>query len=89
MDHKVSDLTLIHDEHRQHHRGFGRCFFVKVAMVLFGGFLLFLGACDRMNGTRGKETMAMTKIDSAPKLPIPPIDASAPAKTETATFALG
>ena len=37
-----------------------------------------------------KERNAMSEVaNSLPRTSIPPIDASAPAKTETATFALG
>jgi hypothetical protein len=38
---------------------------------------------------RERETMALTKTELVSKVAIPPIDASAPTKTETATFALG
>ena len=89
MDHREPDFMPARNEHRQHHRDFNRGFILGVTMVLFGGCFFFLEACDKMDGTREKETMAMTKMNSVPKVPIPPIDASVPAKTETATFALG
>jgi hypothetical protein len=61
------------------------------------GLLLSLNGCESVsseanrNLERGKESetmeMTQTKIVHAPT--IPPIDASAPNKTATATFALG
>ena len=86
MDRKKSDLTLIDDKRRQDHCGFSRCFSLGAAMVLFWGGLMFLDACDSINGAKERGTMAMSKANS---VPIPPIDASAPARMETATFALG
>jgi hypothetical protein len=58
-------------------------------MILSLGCFLFLEACDSINGAKERGTMAMSKVNSIPKPTIPPIDGSAPAKTETATFALG
>jgi hypothetical protein len=58
-------------------------------IFIFLGFGLFLHACDNVKATKERETMAMTKTNSMPSIGIPPIDASAPSKTETATFALG
>ena len=65
------------------------------AIVLFGlvflmtGCVLFLHACDTVEATKERENMAMTKPELALHLEKPPIDLSAPAETETATFALG
>ena len=53
------------------------------------GFGIFLHACNNMKATKEREIMATTKTNSMPSIGIPPIDASAPLKTETATFALG
>jgi hypothetical protein len=66
---------------------FGRVFSAGIAIVCLG-FGLLVQACDGTGpkSESGKET-AMTH--SIPKTAIPPIDAVAPAKTETATFALG
>ena len=89
MDQKKSALILNHDGCGQRPPDLSRRFFLSAAIVLLSGLFLFLEACDKINGTGEKETMAMTKINSVPSLPIPPIDASAPAKTETATFGLG
>jgi hypothetical protein len=59
------------------------------AISIFIGFGLFLHGCDKMEATKEREIMAVTKTNSMPNLAMPPIDLSAPLKTETATFALG
>lgn len=38
---------------------------------------------------KGRMTMAFTKTKPGPNLAIPPLDAAQPARTATATFALG
>ena len=53
-----------------------------VGLVLAGASVLF-----RSTGERGAVTQ--TAGDAAPPAATPPIDAAAPAETETATFALG
>jgi hypothetical protein len=68
---------------------FSRWFFPAGTISIFFGFGLFLHVCDNMKATKEREIMAMTKTHSTPSIGIPPIDASAPSKTETATFALG
>ena len=68
---------------------FSRWFFLAGLISIFLGFGLFLHGCDSMKATKEREIMAMTKTNSIPSIGIPPIDASAPSKTETATFALG
>ena len=51
---------------------------------------LVLGAIY-LSSTKERKTVTLTKTktSSDPKAAIPPIDASVPTKTETATFALG
>ena len=68
---------------------FSRLFFLAGIISIFLGFGLFLPACDNMKATKEREIMAMTKTNSMPSIGIPSIDASAPSKTEAATFALG
>ncbi len=68
---------------------FSRWFFLTGMISIFLGLGLFLHACDNMKATKEREIMAMTKTNSMQSIEIPPIDASAPLKTETATFALG
>jgi hypothetical protein len=59
------------------------------AISILIGFGLFLHACGKMEATKEREIMAVTKTNAIPNLPMPTIDRSAPLKTETATFALG
>jgi len=68
---------------------FSRRFFLTGMISIFLGFGLFLYACDNMKTTKEREIIAMTKTNSMQSIEIPPIDTSAPSKTETATFALG
>lgn len=53
---------------------------IKLSLMCAGIIALSLAVADTSN-REGDKTMAKT--------PIPPIDASAPEKIETATFALG
>jgi hypothetical protein len=62
---------------------------ITEAISIVIGFGIFLHACNNMETTKEREIMAMTKTNSMPGIGIPPISASAPLKTETATFALG
>ena len=69
---------------------------INAATGFFFSLCLFFAAfCDSVNGeeregtpTEG-ETMETMAVASKSHGSIPPIDAAAPAKTETATFALG
>jgi hypothetical protein len=63
-----------------------------------GGAILglspFLKACNRLSGDfQSREekmpTGQINPISTVPRKPIPPIDAEAPTRVETATFALG
>ena len=49
---------------------------------------LVLGAIY-LSSTRERKTMTLTKTNPVSRAAIPPIDASVPTRTETATFALG
>jgi hypothetical protein len=58
------------------------------------GLAPFLKACNRLSGEfqsreEKMETGRTNPIPSVPRKPIPPIDAAAPKRFETATFALG
>jgi hypothetical protein len=60
----------------------------------FLGFTPFLKACNRLSGDfQSREEKMQTgktgSITAVPRKPIPPIDAAAPTRVETATFALG
>jgi hypothetical protein len=67
---------------------------VKGLGVVLLGFIPFLTACNRLSGeTQPKEEKVQahpnTQISSVSRKPTPPIDAAAPGRIETATFALG
>jgi len=69
---------------------------LKIAMVgcLGIGFLAYgVGILTRSHGAQATaermETMPLAQQNAAPNHSLPPIDAVAPARTETATFALG
>lgn len=47
------------------------------------------GNGTRIETIREKNTMELARNTTAPEITIPPIDAAAPAATETATFAMG
>ena len=49
---------------------------------------LVLGAIY-LSSTRERKTVILTKTSPVSRAAIPPIDASVPTRTETATFALG
>ncbi len=68
---------------------FSRWIFLTGAMSIVIGFGIFLHACDNIEATKGREIMEVTKMNAMPNVAIPPIDRSAPLKTETATFGLG
>ncbi len=68
---------------------FSRWIFLTGAMSIVIGFGILLHACDHMGATKEREIMAVTKTNSMPNVGMPPIDRSAPLKTETATFGLG
>jgi hypothetical protein len=71
-----------------------RRIFVKGLGFAFLGFPPFLKACNRLSGEiQSKEekmqTGQSTQGSAIPRKPAPPIDAAAPSRVETATFALG
>jgi hypothetical protein len=68
---------------------FSRWIFLTGAMSVVIGFGIFLHACDNLEATKEREIMSVTKTNSMPNVGVPPIDRSAPLKTETATFGLG
>jgi hypothetical protein len=63
--------------------------FLTGAISILIGLGLSLHACDHVGATKEREIMEMTQTNSTLNHAIPPIDVSAPLKTETATFALG
>jgi hypothetical protein len=59
---------------------------IMVFGVCFAGFIV--GAV-LLNSTKDRRATAPTAVDPVPGAATPPMDAAAPAHTETATFALG
>ena len=68
---------------------FSKWIFVTGAISIVIGFGIFLHAGNNMEATKEREIMAVTKMNAVPNVAMPPIDRSAPLKTETATFGLG
>jgi len=62
-------------------------FILKVSVFLV--FAIFLQACDALKTTKEVKNMSATKKISVEQPAKPPVDVSAPDRTETATFALG
>jgi hypothetical protein len=68
--------------------------FVRGLGFSFLGLSTFLKACNRLSGEiQSKEEKMQTgqsaQGSAVPRKPAPPIDAAAPSRVETATFALG
>jgi hypothetical protein len=68
---------------------FSKWILITGAISIVIGFWIFHHGCNNMEATKERKIMAMTKTNSMPSIGIPPIDDSAPLKSETATFALG
>ena len=68
---------------------FGKGIFISGVISVIIGFGILLQACNKMETTKEREIMEAARTNSIPNVAIPPIDRSAPVKTETATFALG
>ena len=81
--------SLIHCKLAQGHRYLSRQFFIAEIVVVLLGLVLFLQACDSVEAAKEGETTLITTMNSVNYTAKPPIDALAPVKTETATFALG
>ena len=89
MSHQNRGLCLRHDRSTKGYQGLGRRVFLIQMLVALAGLALALQACGPVEAAKERENGAMKKTHSASSVVRPPIDASAPVKTETATFALG
>ena len=89
MNYEKISNSLIHDRPTQGHRHLSRLFFIAEIVVVLLGLVLFLQACDSVEQAKERETTLITTMNSVHYTARPPIDALAPIKTETATFALG
>ena len=65
-----------------------RRIFLKGVGIACLGFVPLLQACDNIMSQRGKEKKMASNVSAVQALR-PPIDLSAPAKTQAATFSLG
>jgi hypothetical protein len=86
MNHQKIGLWIRHDRAKHAHLSLSRLAFLAIIVFLLG-LVLLIQACDPVAATKERENM--TKTNSVPYQARPPIDLSGPAKTETATFALG
>jgi hypothetical protein len=89
MSHQKIGLWLRHDRFMQGYPNLSRRAFLAQILVVLLGFALLIQACGPVEAAKERENGTMKKTRLAPSVVRPPIDASAPAKTETATFALG
>lgn len=88
MDNRMIIFAHGNDRHTPEKQAISRRIFLKGIGIACLGFGLFLHACGYMPYER--ENMEnMKKTGSITNEIKPPIDLAAPAKTETATFAMG
>jgi hypothetical protein len=66
-----------------------RWLFLTGAITFLLGVALLADGCDRVEPKKEGGLVSIQETKSTPDPGIPPIDRSAPLKTETATFALG
>jgi len=88
MDDRMIICTPCNDRHTPEIQAIGRRGFLKGIGIACLGFGMFLYACGYMPSER-ENMEKMKKTGSITNKMKPPIDLAAPAKTETATFALG
>ena len=94
MFRKRSDFSKGHFQGSPENDGFSKRAFLKAFVFACLGIGPFVNACGIVNSEDTnlgavKKSDGPAKGGSAPKVARPPIDLSAPAKIETATFALG
>jgi len=88
MDNRMIIFPIGNEQHTKDKQTFRRRIFLKGIGIACLGFGLFLHACGYMPSER--ENMEnMKKTGSITNEMKPMIDLAAPAKTETATFAMG
>ena len=86
MNNRKIRLSLTHDRSTQEYSSLSSLSFFAIIVFLLGPVFL-IQACDPVASTKERETM--TETNSVAYQARPPIDLSGPAKTETATFAMG
>lgn len=88
MDDRMIIFTHCNDRHTPEKQAISRLGFLKGIGIACLGFGMFLHACGYMPSER-ENMKNMKKTSSITNKMKPPIDLAAPAKTETATFAMG
>ena len=89
MNDQNKDPEKGHDQFAPGHWTMGRRAFLTYILVICTGLVLFLQACNAQEAQRERQDASATRTHPGHHTARPPIDASTPAKTETATFALG
>jgi hypothetical protein len=89
MGHQKRGLGNRHTRFTQGYPNLSRRILPALILVVLTGVALIIQAWGPVEAVKEGENRSMIKTQSAPSVVRPPIDASAPAKTETATFALG
>ena len=87
MNNRKIRLSLNHDRSTHKYSSLNRLAFLAIIGFFLLGPVLFIQACDPVAAKKERENM--TKTNSVTYQARPPIDVPGPAKTETATFALG
>jgi hypothetical protein len=87
-DHNII-FRLRHDRSTHAHPNFSKRSILTEIVFICLGLIPFLQACKMVEATKERENMSMTETNPVRYMAKPPIDASAPVRTETATFALG
>ena len=89
MDDHNTSFRLRHDRSTQAHPNLSKRSILTEIVFICLGLVPVLHACDTVEATKDREDMSMTETNLVRYMARPPIDASAPDRTETATFALG
>ncbi len=96
MHRKMTRFIVIQEEDAPKHTCLCRRTFLKGmgfmclgSLPILGGWGLVRGKTEDLVLAGEAKIVEQAKEGGVPKAAIPPIDASAPTKTETATFALG
>lgn len=88
MEHRTILLPAGYDPNSLDGSNMSRRIFLRGVGIACLGFAPFLQACDNAFSS-GEKGSGMARKGPAPQGMRPPIDATVPAKIETATFSLG
>ncbi|MBN1277977.1 MAG: hypothetical protein JXA35_10850 [Deltaproteobacteria bacterium] len=88
MEYEKANVSIHHDTAGWGHRRREMNLIIAMILLIFiAGF--FFTACECLESSKEGKNMETAIANSAPGVTKPGIDAMSPAKTETATFALG